>query len=488
MTESLDHASVDDRSLWSSFIDDGDRVALAQFIDRHGKCFLAAAMAITHNYSDAEDALQMAVERVMELPGEKLQAAGDIRAWMVGIVKNCARQIIRDETRLRARYQRAQEYNVVQATIDVEEQEQAHEHQEILHALQECLHELPEKYQESVSLHYLQGMTFKDIGTSLGRSESVVKKQAQRGIQKLRDKLKRRGLSVGAILLVSLLQKLSADEYTACNRIGEIVHCLRVSEAFPAQVPAYQAISPLRFAYLMCIVSTLVIGTVIIVLSRAEQKTAQTDVSESAIELPDKNDKQVHVPNTDDEWLYLTNKDILESDGIMEKYEDIVAGTSDQRFADQAQVNKKGKAYWFVDSFDGKNFIQLMLRQPVESSEYEIRLSYRVLQQTSEQPLLALGLLMRQSKEPAERNIININDRLRDTARDVGDWREVRIHVRDLQREGKVWSRVEVLVNDELFSDIEIAIPSTAVCSPLAQVGLSLEVKDLRIRVARLNL
>ena len=49
MTESLDHASVDDRSLWSSFIDDGDRVALAQFIDRHGKCFLAAAMAITHN-------------------------------------------------------------------------------------------------------------------------------------------------------------------------------------------------------------------------------------------------------------------------------------------------------------------------------------------------------------------------------------------------------------------------------------------------------
>lgn len=56
----------------------------------------------------------------------------------------------------------------------------------MLAVIDSSLQELPQKYKETLTLHYLQGMQFKEAAEVLGSTEEAVKKQARRGLKKIR--------------------------------------------------------------------------------------------------------------------------------------------------------------------------------------------------------------------------------------------------------------------------------------------------------------
>jgi RNA polymerase sigma-70 factor (ECF subfamily) len=57
--------------------------------------------------------------------------------------------------------------------------------------LSEALHSLPVKYQEALSLRYIQDLDFSEIAEIVGKKESSVRSTVSRGLAMLRDSLKK---------------------------------------------------------------------------------------------------------------------------------------------------------------------------------------------------------------------------------------------------------------------------------------------------------
>ncbi|MEK7413913.1 MAG: sigma-70 family RNA polymerase sigma factor [Planctomycetota bacterium] len=76
---------------------------------------------------------------------------------------------------------------------------------EALAHLDDCLQRLPEKQRAAVSLHYLSGKSPEEIAQTLGTSRDNAYKLVTRGIAGLKGLFARRGMSVSAAVIASLL-------------------------------------------------------------------------------------------------------------------------------------------------------------------------------------------------------------------------------------------------------------------------------------------
>ena len=471
-------AQSSDAALWQAFRSGGDREALALLLERYARDLTQVAMRVTRNRTDAEDAVQMAVEQVLCTTADRLAHVRDPRPWFMGVAMNCSRQLIKTETRLRARHQRAHE-QVLQDSVEFEYHAENEEQQQLLALLDESLADLPAKYQETVMLHYIHGMPFKDVGAALGRSEEAVKKQAQRGIKKLRELLTKRGAPVATALLVSLLGQLSAAECPVLARIEELCMALRSGQPFAHGVP--QFVSPgLQVKSFVCIVSVIVFAAAIAYYLWFQQLISQKTELQTGSNLEEVAQQVPPVP-IKDPWRSLGFNDVINAEGILEQFREVHAGT--QEALDPRVGGKPAEPVWTLQSRNDSHFLQLVLRKPIDSVHYECAFEFRVTKEAADRRLVALGVLMRTTERPAPRNILISNNDMRRSVANKGDWQKGHVVVREFQRDGASWSRLTARVNDEIMTDVEIGIPAGNLFTPIAVVGLTAEVKNLRLKL-----
>lgn len=182
-----------DRSLLDDFVRRGDESAFTELTRRHQAMAFAAAYRICGDRAEAQDILQQALIVLARRAGE----LGEVRclnAWLHRVVILEATKARRKSHHRRVRETMAyQMKELSQVELDLS--------RKIAPELDLSLNAMGEKDREVLTLHYLEGHTFKSIEQRLGGTAEAWQKRSVRALEKLADKLRSRGVTVSAVAL-----------------------------------------------------------------------------------------------------------------------------------------------------------------------------------------------------------------------------------------------------------------------------------------------
>jgi RNA polymerase sigma factor (sigma-70 family) len=173
-----------DQSLLQRYFVDGDRDAMERLFNRHAGMAYRIALREVRNAADAEEVVQTAFFNILTKGDHQ---GANVRGWIMRIVVNACRNRATENTRRREREGRA-------STGHAEEPADT-EKAELVSAALRQINGLPERYRLPVSLHFLEGLSFKEISYALSLPEDTVSKQARRGIEQLRQSLAAAGFA-----------------------------------------------------------------------------------------------------------------------------------------------------------------------------------------------------------------------------------------------------------------------------------------------------
>jgi len=169
-------------------IADGDRLAFAEFYDRHSTLMFSVASKILNDAGEAEDVLQETFVQIWEKAAKFDPKLGKAASWAAILARNRAIDRIRASQR---RSRLAEEAGVAQA-IAAEVSESAnetlygHDKAKFVHS---AIVELPEEQRQAIELAYFSGLTQDEISKKLNTPLGTIKARIRRGLLKLRDQL-----------------------------------------------------------------------------------------------------------------------------------------------------------------------------------------------------------------------------------------------------------------------------------------------------------
>jgi RNA polymerase sigma factor (sigma-70 family) len=183
-----------DAELLGAFVRDRDPAAFEALVRRHAPLVTAACRAILPNPADADDACQ-GTFIVLYRKAHTVRDGGALAAWLFRVARRAAREVKKSAARRRACEGRASRSETVPAADLSWREACAILHQEI--------DALPARYRLPLIACYLEGKTQDKAARALGWSAEVVRGRLDRGREKLRQRLRRRGVALSAALLAS---------------------------------------------------------------------------------------------------------------------------------------------------------------------------------------------------------------------------------------------------------------------------------------------
>lgn len=198
-----DAAEKTDQSLLDDFVLHGLDSAFAELVRRHQGMAFAAAYRICGDRGEAQDVLQQALIVLARRAG----TLGEVRclgAWLHRVVVLEARKARRKSISRRRR--ETMVYQMNESSKDAVDFSRA-----IAPELDRSLDAMNDKDREVLTLHYLEGHTFKAIERRLGGTAEAWQKRSVRALQKLADKLRSRGVAVSAVALGAFLTGTRAE-------------------------------------------------------------------------------------------------------------------------------------------------------------------------------------------------------------------------------------------------------------------------------------
>jgi RNA polymerase sigma factor (sigma-70 family) len=184
-----------DRDLLGRFAG-GDSAAFNTLVQRHGPMVLGVCRRVLGNSEDAEDAFQ-ATFVILARKARAVRWRESARGWLYEVAY---RTSCKARTRLHRR--REIERSAAERTTTVETNPEA---RELVSVLDEELARLPESYRMPLVLCCLQDQTVDEAARQLGCTPAAVKNRLQRGRERLRDRLARRGFALSIALLMATL-------------------------------------------------------------------------------------------------------------------------------------------------------------------------------------------------------------------------------------------------------------------------------------------
>jgi RNA polymerase sigma factor (sigma-70 family) len=184
-------ADAPDPELLRRFEAERDGAAFAALVRRHGRMVLEVCRCVLGNHADAEDAFQ-ATFLVLARRAGAVRKSNSLASWLHGVACRTARKALTAATR-----RRTHEGRVPPPEPDEPNDRNWSDVQQVLH---EELVALPERLRAVLVLCYLQGETQDRAAESLGLTRAAVKKRLERGRERLRERLERRGLGPVAVL------------------------------------------------------------------------------------------------------------------------------------------------------------------------------------------------------------------------------------------------------------------------------------------------
>jgi RNA polymerase sigma factor (sigma-70 family) len=191
-----------DAELLERFRQGGDADAFDTIVRRYGGCVLAACRKVLVSEADAEDAFQ-ATFLVLLRSARAIRRGQALGGWLRGVAHRIALHA-RRRTARRACLESGVSPRAAEETPDLSWREAC----AILH---EELDRLPDTYRLPLLLCYLEGKSRDEAAREIGCKADVLRGRLERGRDRLRHRLTRRGVSLSAGLLASVAAPPTAD-------------------------------------------------------------------------------------------------------------------------------------------------------------------------------------------------------------------------------------------------------------------------------------
>ncbi len=193
-TELHPFENLTDAELLERFRTQGDVEAFAAIIRRHGLGVLAACRKVLTSDADVEDVFQ-AVFVVLLRGAAAIRRDASLASWLYGVAHRLALKTLEADRRRR----RAEQHKL--AAVAGEPDLSLREACAILH---EELDRLPDQYRLPLLLCHLEGLSRDEAAQRLGWSFDVLRGRLERGRDRLRRRLTRRGVTLSAGLLAAV--------------------------------------------------------------------------------------------------------------------------------------------------------------------------------------------------------------------------------------------------------------------------------------------
>jgi len=185
-----------DSHLLEQFVSRRDDVAFAGLLERHGPMVLGVCRRILHDEHRAEDAFQ-ATFLVLVRKAVAIRKQESIASWLHGVALRIAN---------RAKVEAARAAIPVHASCTVAADTCKLASCNESHAiLDDELQRLPENYRLPLVLCYLEGLTRDEAAAQLGWTANKLRGNLERGRDRLRSQLLRRGVTLSAAASATLL-------------------------------------------------------------------------------------------------------------------------------------------------------------------------------------------------------------------------------------------------------------------------------------------
>ena len=225
----LAQTAPSDCELLERFLAFRDESAFAAIVHRHGPMVLATCRRLLSHEHDSEDAWQAAF-LVLACRASAIRNRHNLAGWLHGVACRTARKLRADIARRRLSNESLPDLPARDGLPDLG-------WREVQAILDEELERLPQRYREPIVLCYLEGLTRDEAAQRLGWTFDAVRGRLERGRQRLRRQLTRRGVALPAALVGSALAGQTRAEVPALLASAAVRVAKQLGEGFaPANV------------------------------------------------------------------------------------------------------------------------------------------------------------------------------------------------------------------------------------------------------------
>ena len=193
------NVSASDTALWERWKHQRDPDAFGEIVSRHSGMVYATCKRILKNAADAEDAAQ---ECFLELLNRRVIVRTSLAPWLHTVAVRRAFNRAKSETRRRRRERQfvADGSQSTEVVLD-----------DLLDHVDAAIAGLPEKLRDPVVCRFLEGQSYEEIARGSRVAESTIRYRTDKGIERIRAFLKRRGVPIGAAGLAGVLAEHVAE-------------------------------------------------------------------------------------------------------------------------------------------------------------------------------------------------------------------------------------------------------------------------------------
>ena len=181
-----------------------DADAFAELVSRHADMVYATCLRVLRNAADAEDAAQ---ECFVVLMKSRPTVRTSLAPWLHTVARRRALDIVRGKHRREQRELESTADQIVSTNCETID---------LLAWTDDAIAELPEPLRVPVVERFLAGRKHGEIAAELGVSEATVRHRIGKGVEQIRETLRRRGVSISSTALASML----ANEFVVAAPLG----------------------------------------------------------------------------------------------------------------------------------------------------------------------------------------------------------------------------------------------------------------------------
>ncbi|HVU08303.1 MAG TPA: sigma-70 family RNA polymerase sigma factor [Verrucomicrobiae bacterium] len=185
-----------DLNLLKQFTREQSQDAFAEIVRRHLNLVYSAALRQVRSPQLAEEIAQSVFSDLARNVG-RLKPETNLTAWLYAVTRRTAIDVIRKESRRQLREQIAVEMQNMNATENSWTQ--------IEPFLDEAMESLDETDRAAILLRYFENKNLREVGANLKISDDAAQKRVSRAIEKLREFLSKRNVTIGASGLTVLI-------------------------------------------------------------------------------------------------------------------------------------------------------------------------------------------------------------------------------------------------------------------------------------------
>jgi RNA polymerase sigma-70 factor (ECF subfamily) len=197
--DSTTYAVTDsDLFLLERFREDGDQEAFAEIVRRYAAAVFSTSVRILGDKARADDVSQETFFRLSQRPEAVKQSLG---GWLHTAATRLAIDAVRSDA---SRAQREANYERKPASDSMQ-------WADVSPHVDEALAELADETRMLLVRHFLQNVSQCQLAGELGTSPATVSRKIKAGVEQLRKQLNRKGITIAAALLITLMREHGAQ-------------------------------------------------------------------------------------------------------------------------------------------------------------------------------------------------------------------------------------------------------------------------------------